>query len=90
MGTQNKLFTAEVECESHVQRVATRIRDQAQNFTTMENQINLEVIDQMYTAQMSANESQERIEALRPQVMEAVEELIRQRGLPKKFTGIIE
>ena len=56
----------------------------------MANQINLEVIDQMYTAQMSANESQERIEALRPQVMEAVEELIRQRGLPKKFTGIIE
>ena len=31
-----------------------------------------------------------KIEALRPQVMEAVEELIRQRGLPKKFTGIIE
>ena len=56
----------------------------------MENQINLEVIDQMFAAQMSANESQERIEALRPQVMEAVEELIRQRGLPKKFTGIIE
>ena len=59
-------------------------------FKTMENQINLEVIDQMFAAQMSANESQERIEALRPQVMEAVEELIRQRGLPKKFTGIIE
>ena len=39
---------------------------------------------------MSANESQERIEALRPQVMEAVEELIRQKGLPRKFTGVIE
>ena len=56
----------------------------------MEKQINLEVIDQMFAAQMSANESQERIEELRPQVMEAVEELIRQRGLPRKFTGILE
>ncbi len=52
--------------------------------------INLEVIDQMFAAQMSANESQERIDALRPQVMEAVEELIRQKGLPRRFTGIIE
>ena len=53
-------------------------------------QINLEVIDQMYAAQMTANESQERIDALRPQVEVAVEELIRQKGLPRKFTGIIE
>ena len=44
----------------------------------------------MFAAQMSANESQERIDALRPQVMEAVEELIRQKGLPRRFTGIIE
>lgn len=34
--------------------------------------INLEVIDQMFAAQMSMNESEERIETLRPQVMEAV------------------
>ena len=44
----------------------------------------------MYAAQMTANESQERIDALRPQVEVAVEELIRQKGLPRKFTGIIE
>ena len=56
----------------------------------MAKQINLEVIDQMFAAQMSANESEELIAALRPQVNEAVEELIRQRGLPRKFTGIIE
>ena len=55
----------------------------------MEKQINLEVIDQMFAAQMSMNESEEVIAALRPQVNEAVEELIRQMGLPRKFTGII-
>ena len=56
----------------------------------MEKEINLEVIDQMYSAVMSANESQERIEALRSQVEEAIEELIRQRGLPKNYKGTIE
>ena len=56
----------------------------------MENKINFEVIDQMFAAQMSANESQERIEALRSQVEEAIEELIRQRGLPKNYKGTIE
>ena len=44
----------------------------------------------MYAAQMSMNENEETIKALRPKVEEAVEELIRQRGLPRKFTGIIE
>ena len=48
-----------------------------------------DVIDQMFAAQVSANESKERIEALRPQVETAVEELIRQQGLPKSFTGVI-
>ena len=52
--------------------------------------INCDVIDQMYAAQMSMNENEETIKALRPKVEEAVEELIRQRGLPRKFTGIIE
>ena len=56
----------------------------------MAKQINLEVIDQMFAAQLSANESNELITSLRPQVEEAVEELIRQRGLPRKFTGVIE
>ena len=52
--------------------------------------INLEVIDQMFSAVLSANESKERIDALRPQVEEAVQELIRQRGLPRNYTGILE
>ena len=51
--------------------------------------LNCDVIDQMFAAQVSANESKERIEALRPQVETAVEELIRQQGLPKNFTGVI-
>lgn len=52
--------------------------------------INFDVIDQMYSAVLSQNESKERVDALRPQVEEAVKELIRQRGLPKEFTGTIE
>ena len=55
----------------------------------MAKQINFEVIDQMFSAQMSANESEATIAALRPQVEEAVQELIRQRGLPKDFKGTI-
>lgn len=51
--------------------------------------MNLQVIDQMFSAQMSANESEAMIAALRPQVEEAVQELIRQRGLPKDFKGTI-
>ena len=52
-------------------------------------QINLSVIDQFFSAQLSMNESEATLKALRPQVEEAVEELIRQRGLPKNFKGII-
>ena len=43
----------------------------------------------MFSAQLSANENEQTIETLRPQVEEAVKELIRQQGLPKNFTGTI-
>ena len=56
----------------------------------MAKKINLEVIDQMFSAVLSANESEEAIKALRPQAEEAVQELIRQRGLPKNYTGTLE
>ncbi|MBQ7258921.1 MAG: hypothetical protein IJS57_03135 [Paludibacteraceae bacterium] len=56
----------------------------------MSNQIDLTVIDQMYAAQMSMNESEETLNALRPQVEAAVTELIRQRGLGKHWTGTLE
>ena len=52
--------------------------------------IDFSVIDQMFSAMLSQNESKERIDALRPQVEQAVRELIRQRGLPRTFTGILE
>ena len=52
--------------------------------------VNLEVIDQFFSAQMSANESESTLKALRPQVEEAVKELIRQQGKPSNFTGTIE
>jgi hypothetical protein len=48
------------------------------------------VIDQMFSAMLSQNESKATIDALRPKVEAAVKELIRQRGLPKDFTGTIE
>ena len=58
-------------------------------FKIMSN-INLSVIDQMFAAQVSANESEATIQSLRPQVEEAVRELIRQQGLPANYTGFIE
>ena len=54
------------------------------------NENKYQVIDQMFSAQVSANENEAIIAALRPQVEEAVGELIRERGLPRNYTGIIE
>jgi len=55
----------------------------------METNKKYEVIDQMFAAVLSANESEATIKALRPKVEEAVKALIEERGLPKNFTGII-
>ena len=51
---------------------------------------NFEVIDQFFAAQVACNESEATLKALRPQVEEAVQALIAERGLPKTFTGTIE
>ena len=51
---------------------------------------NYEVIDQMFAAQLSANESEATIKALRPQVEAAVQALMREQGKPKGWTGTIE
>ena len=51
---------------------------------------NFEVIDQFFAAQVACNESEETLKALRPQVEEAVQALIAERGLGKSFTGTIE
>ena len=53
-------------------------------------QNNYEVIDQYFAAQVACNESEETLKALRPQVEEAVQALIAERGLGKAFTGTIE
>ena len=58
-------------------------------FNTM-SKINYEVIDQFFSAQMSMNENEETIKALRPQVEEAVKALIAERGLGKNWTGTLE
>lgn len=49
-----------------------------------------EVIDRMFAAVLSANESEATIKALRPQVEKAVQALIEEQGLPKDFTGILQ
>ena len=54
------------------------------------SKINFEVLDQLFSAQLTANESKERIEALRPQAEQAVQELIAERGLPRTFTGVLD
>ena len=51
---------------------------------------NIEVIDQFFAAQVACNESEATLKALRPQVEEAVQALIAERGLGKSFTGTIE
>ena len=51
---------------------------------------NFEVIDQFFAAQVACNESEATLKALRPQVEEAVQALIAERGLGKSFTGTIE
>ena len=55
----------------------------------MAKKINYEVIDQMFAAMLSANESEQTIKALRPQVEKAVQALIKEQGLPSDFTGTI-
>ena len=55
----------------------------------METNKKYEVIDRMFAAVLSANESEATIKALRPQVEKAVQALIEERGLPKDFTGIL-
>ena len=54
------------------------------------SKIDLTVIDRMYAALLSQNENEETIKALRPQVEQAVQKLMRQQGKPKNWTGTIE
>lgn len=51
---------------------------------------NYDVIDQFFAAQVACNESEATLKSLRPQVEDAVRELIKEQGLPSNFTGTIE
>ena len=51
---------------------------------------NYDVIDQFFAAQVACNESEATLKTLRPQVEEAVQALIEERGLPKNYTGTLE
>ena len=51
---------------------------------------NFEVINQMYAATIAANENKAIIDALRPEVEKAVQDLLKQQGKPASFTGTIE
>jgi hypothetical protein len=58
--------------------------------SSVESSIDLNVIDRMFAAVLTANESEETIKTLRPQAEEAVRELLRQLGKPSRFTGVID
>ena len=64
--------------------MATNNLNQAQGAT------NFEVINQMYAATIAANENKAIIDALRPEVEKAVQELLKQQGKPASFSGTIE
>ena len=64
--------------------MATNNLNQAQSAT------NYEVINQMYAATIAANENKAIIDALRPEVEKAVQDLLKQQGKPASFTGTIE
>ena len=64
--------------------MATNNLNQAQGAT------NFEVINQMYAATIAANENKAIIDALRPEVEKAIQELLKQQGKPASFTGTIE
>ena len=64
--------------------MATNNLNQAQGAT------NFEVINQMYAATIAANENKAIIDALRPEVEKAVQDLLKQQGKPASFTGTIE
>ena len=72
------------------QRTAVRTTKAKHKIFRTMSKIDLSVIDRMYSAMLSVNESEETIKALRPQVEIAVQELIRQQGKPSNFIGILE
>jgi len=71
-------------------RDASRLSIKRSGIDSCDLAVECDVIDQYFSAQLSANESKERMDAMRKDVEAAVQELIRQRGLPRTFTGTLE
>ena len=72
------------------ERPFVKIKAKHKTFKTMSKKINYDVLDQFFAAQLSQNESEATLKALRPQVEQAVQALIEERGLPRDFTGVID
>ena len=60
------------------------------NLNQAQGASNFEVINQMYAATIAANENKAIIDALRPEVEKAIQDLLKQQGKPASFTGTIE
>jgi hypothetical protein len=60
------------------------------NLNQAQGATNFEVISRMYAATIAANENKAIIDALRPEVEKAIQELLKQQGKPASFTGTIE
>jgi hypothetical protein len=60
------------------------------NLNQAQGASNFEVISRMYAATIAANENKAIIDALRPEVEKAIQELLKQQGKPASFTGTIE
>ncbi len=56
----------------------------------MAKQIDLSVLDQQRATTMAANELKKDLDSRRTDVDRAVAKLLRQRGLPRNFTGELE
>ena len=56
----------------------------------MAKKINLEVLDQQRATTMAANELKKDLDSRRADVDRAIAKLLRDRGLPKNFTGELE
>ena len=52
--------------------------------------INLEVLDQQHATTMAANELKKDLDSRRTEVERAIGKLLRDRGLPKNYSGELE
>ena len=56
----------------------------------MAKKIDLTVLDQQHATTMAANELKKQLDSRRTDVDRAIAKLLRERGLPKNFSGEIE